>query len=126
MSKRNSKMIDNQIERYLKARGVTKKYISEKLGMSQKGFGEAIKYGTLKIRDLYRLSEILDTSLCEILGIREGVVNIQTNKLEIEILRERLKNTEMILKNKDKIISNLEREIKSMTAVIELVKKMTK
>ncbi len=142
-------MAVNQIEKFLKDNGITKKFASEKIGMSQEGFGKAIKSGNLKTRDLFKLAEVLNVSVCELLGIevyidegsgsgsgsgyyigkgsgniQNSKININASKLEIEILREQKKNLEEVLKNKDTIINNLNREIKNLTEMIELLKKI--
>ncbi len=132
-------MYNNQIERYLKARGFTKKHIAEKMGMSGHGFAEAIRNGSIKLKDLYKLADILEVSLIDILGLQEkddpgnsasgknimqnSNININANKLEIEILRTQISNHQEILKNKDTIITNLGREITNLHEIIGLLKK---
>jgi len=121
----------NKLKSLIKDRGLTLLKVSSGIGLTETGFYQAIKNNTLKVRDLEKISKILELPVSSFFeepptmiiqngninlnGKNTGSITVSEAKHEIEVLNKEIVNLK-------EIISGMKRELDLKDQIIDLMK----
>ena len=105
-----------EIRKLLKAKGITKKELAAKMGMGQAALGSMIDKPDMNTKRLRQLSDVLGENLFA-LFLPERPAGEQKLTEEIEAQKK-------LIDEKDKKIAELEKEIKLLREMIDVIKSL--
>ncbi|MBK5285715.1 MAG: hypothetical protein JJE25_09960 [Bacteroidia bacterium] len=105
-----------EINKLLKAKGITKKELAEKLGMGQAALGSMLDKPDMNTKRLKQLNDVLGENLFA-LFLQEKPAGEQKLGEEIEAQKKRLDE-------KDKKIAELEKEIRLLREMMDVIKSL--